>query len=131
MKRQLNRTYSFGLIAIPLLITTIGLLTPSSSIAQTPQNQPTTESNTNKPKPPRIDFAAAAKKLGITEARLKEALGVPANPPTEGSQNTKKRPSRIDFKAAASKLGIPEQKLIDALGLPPRQPRPNTKTTAS
>ncbi len=33
-------------------------------------------------RPPRPDFAAAAAKLGVTEAQLKDALGVPANPPS-------------------------------------------------
>lgn len=34
-----------------------------------------------KPQRPRIDFAAAAAKLGTTEAKLKAALGLPARPP--------------------------------------------------
>ncbi|WP_235526232.1 hypothetical protein [Nostoc piscinale] len=35
-------------------------------------------------RPPRPDFAAAAQKLGVSEQKLKEALGVPANPPGQG-----------------------------------------------
>jgi hypothetical protein len=123
MKLSISRHRYFGIVAIPLMITAIGLLTPSSSTAQTPQNQAPTEPNTKKPKPPRINFTAAAKKLGITEAKLKEALGIPAKPSAEGTKNTQKRPPRIDFKAAATKLGITEQQLKDALGLPAKPPQ--------
>jgi hypothetical protein len=49
----------------------------------------------------RPDLAAAAKKLGISEQKLRDTLGPP--PP--------------DFAAAAKKLGISEQKLRDALGV--------------
>lgn len=90
---------------------------------------------------PRINFAAAAAKLGIAEAKLKEALGVPSQPsqpssqvpsqgnPPSGEQGQPKpsqrekghrRPARLDIKGAAAKLGITEQKLIHALGLPPK-----------
>jgi hypothetical protein len=58
---------------------------------------------------PRPDFKAAAAKLGITEQKLKDALGVPPNPPVggaSGGQNLNQRPPRPDFKAAAAKLGI-------------------------
>ncbi len=96
-----------------------------------------------KPKP-RIDFAAAAAKLGTTEAKLKEALGIPPHPPQEdktpGSQanqpkNTQSEPRkpeqgrpprpRLDIKGAAMKLGVTEQKLIQALGLPEKPPMQN------
>jgi hypothetical protein len=50
------------------------------------------------------DLATAASKLGISESRLRQALGPP--PP--------------DLEAAASQLGISVQKLREALGPPPR-----------
>lgn len=69
--------------------------------------------------PPRIDFAAAAQKLGITETQLKSALGVPEKPPTQPLVSP---PPRPDIKGAATKLGVPESKLIEALGIPPKPP---------
>ncbi|WP_019499710.1 YHYH protein [Pseudanabaena sp. PCC 6802] len=57
----------------------------------------------NPPPPPRHpDLAIAARKLGISERQLREALGPP--PPNLG--------------AAASRLGISERMLRDALGVP-------------
>ena len=70
--------------------------------------------------PPRPDFAAAATKLGVTEAQLKAALGVPANPPNPGDRS--QRPPRPDFAAAATKLGVTEAQLKAALGVPPHPP---------
>jgi hypothetical protein len=72
--------------------------------------------------PPRPDFAAAAQKLGVSEANLKAALGVPANPPTTPPTQGQ-RPPRPDFKAAAAKLGVTEEQLVNALGIPPRPPQ--------
>ncbi|MBD2435582.1 hypothetical protein [Nostoc sp. FACHB-110] len=69
--------------------------------------------------PPRIDFALAAKKLGVTETQLKSALGVPEQPPTQPLSSP---PPRPDLKGAATKLGVTESKLIEALGLPPHPP---------
>lgn len=69
-----------------------------------------------------IDFAAAATKLGITEAQLREALGV-------NTTNGQKR--RPDIKAAATKLGISEQQLVQALGLPNRPPGPDFAAAAA
>lgn len=57
------------------------------------------------PMGPMPDLAAAAEKLGITEARLMAALGT-AMPP--------------DLAKAASSLGITPQELANALGLPRR-----------
>ena len=53
----------------------------------------------------RPDFAAAAEKLGITEAELMEALGDSQQGPP-------------DFAVAAESLGITETELSDALGVP-------------
>jgi len=38
-------------------------------------------------RPPRPDFAAAAAKLGVTKAQLKDALGMPANPLSPSDRN--------------------------------------------
>ena len=65
-----------------------------------------------------IDFTAAAQKLGVTEAKLKEALGVPTNP-TNPADGERRRP---DLKAAATKLGVTEEKLREALGIPAISP---------
>lgn len=55
-----------------------------------------------RPRGPRPDLGAAAKKLGISERALHEALGPP--PP--------------DLRSAAEKLGISVDQLRDALGVP-------------
>ncbi|MFE1746298.1 hypothetical protein [Coleofasciculus sp. H7-2] len=114
------------LIAIPVLIGTFGSVALNQAIAQSPNRQAQNSSQPNQQQEGRRgpDFAAAAQKLGISEAKLKEALGVPANP-TPGQ-----RPPRPDFKAAAAKLGITEQQLVNALGIPPRPPRPNFAAAA-
>ncbi|MFB8790344.1 MAG: hypothetical protein U7123_16200 [Potamolinea sp.] len=111
------------LTAIPVLFGAVGLVAldkasvahPSNLIAQN-SPQPNQTQGQQKPRP-RIDFAAAAAKLGISEAQLKQALGVPETPPANGE-----RPPRPDFKAAAAKLGVTEQQLMDALGIRPRPP---------
>lgn len=110
------------LAAVPLVVGSLGFTVASNAatrqVSQVAQNS--TQPNQQRPGPhrhPRIDFAAAAQKLGITEAQLKEALGVPANPPAAGDRS--QRP-RLDIKGAASKLGVTEQQLVEALGLPPR-----------
>ncbi|MEG4802455.1 hypothetical protein QUB63_15240 [Microcoleus sp. ARI1-B5] len=76
--------------------------------------------------PPRIDFAAAAKQLGITEAELIEALGLPAKPPEPPSDNNRPLypppPPPLDIPGAAKKLGVTEARLIQILGIPPRPP---------
>ncbi len=65
----------------------------------------------SRPKPPpHLAFDKAAKKLGVTEDQLIEALGLPPKPP------------RPDFASAAKKLGVTEVKLVEALGLPPKPP---------
>ncbi|WP_373536538.1 hypothetical protein [Microcoleus sp.] len=74
--------------------------------------------------PPRIDFAAAAKQLGITEAELIEALGLPAKPPEPPTENNRPPgpppPPPLDIAGAAKKLGVTEADLIKILGIPPR-----------
>jgi hypothetical protein len=105
----------FILSALPLTIATYSILTPNKTIAnqsvQVAENvKPSQRQQREQHRPPGppIDFVTAAKKLGITEANLKEYLGMPAEPP------------RPDIRGAATKLNITEDKLIEALGLPPR-----------
>jgi hypothetical protein len=79
------------------------------------------------PHPPRIDFAAAAKQLGTTEAQLIEALGLPAKPPEPPSDNNNRPlypppPPPLDIRGAAKKLGVTEAQLIQILGIPSRPP---------
>jgi hypothetical protein len=60
------------------------------------------QNNDQQEQRPRLDFAAASVKLGVSEEVLKAALGT--------------RP--FDFASAAAKLGITEEALLDALGIP-------------
>lgn len=114
-------------VALPILMATMGYATASSAL-NAGQGRPASmqlAQNPDQPEQPGQpgakrrgpDFAAAAQKLGISEATLKAALGVPATPPAPGQ-----RPPRPDFKAAAAKLGITEQQLKDALGMRHRRP---------
>ena len=93
----------------------------SHQMAQVPQ--PPNQAPDGQHKRPSIDFKAAANKLGVSEAKLKDALGVPANPPNPSDPNA--RPPRPDFKSAATKLGVSEAKLKDALGVPANPPNPS------
>jgi hypothetical protein len=70
-----------------------------------------------RPQRPQIDFAAAAATLNVSEAELREALGVPENAPTDAQG----RPPRPDIQGAAAELGVTEQQLVEALGLPLRR----------
>src|ERR671932_517286 len=119
----MNTRLLLALSAIPVLIGTFGSVALNQATAQSPSRLAQNSSQPNQQQEgPRNhrgpDFAAAAQKLGISEATLKEALGVPTTPPAPGQ-----RPPRPDFKAAAAKLGITEQQLVDALGIPPHPPR--------
>ncbi|MBD2445563.1 hypothetical protein H6G76_00050 [Nostoc sp. FACHB-152] len=113
---------TFGIISL----NQVNAANPSYRVAQASQ-QPNQQPDGQR-RPPRPDFAAAAAKLGVTEQKLKDALGVPANPPSQADRN--QRPPRPDFKAAAAKLGVTEQQLKDALGVPPHPPgdRPEPPT---
>lgn len=62
----------------------------------------------------KINLATVAQKLGVSEAKLKEALGVPVNP----NDAPGKQPPRPDLKGSASKLGVSEEQLREALGIP-------------
>lgn len=115
------------LSAVPVAIAAFGFVTSSQSNANQSNNlvaqnssPPNGQQQQPRRQPPRIDFAAAAQKLGVTEAQLKEALGVPAEPPSEPP--TGNPPPRPDIKGAAEKLGVTEQQLIEALGIPPHPP---------
>lgn len=116
----MNTRRLLALMAIPVLIGTIGFVALNQATAQSPKRLAQNSSQPNQQREGRKnhrgpDFAAAAQKLGISEAQLKEALGVSATPPAPGE-----RPPRPDFKAAAAKLGITEEQLVSALGIPPR-----------
>lgn len=127
----MNTRRLLALIALPVLVGTFGFVALNQAIAQSPNRLAQNSSQPNQQQEGRRnhrgpDFAAAAQKLGISEATLKEALGVPTNPQATPGQ----RPPRPDFKAAAAKLGITEQQLVDALGMPPRPPRPDFAAAA-
>ncbi|MBD2101651.1 hypothetical protein [Leptolyngbya sp. FACHB-261] len=135
----------FALVALPFLVGACSLIPnkamadPSNQLAQQPGVQqpgsPDGQPNRDRPGQPgqrrrphrRIDFAAAAQKLGVTEAQLKTALGVPANPPSpstnppNATERRQRRP-RLDIEGAATKLGVTQQQLRDALGIPQRPP---------
>jgi membrane-bound lytic murein transglycosylase B len=117
----MNTRRLLAAIAIPVIVGTFGCVALNQAIAQSPNGLAQNSSQPNQQREGRRnhrgpDFAAAAQKLGISEAKLKEALGVPTNPQATPGQ----RPPRPDFKAAAAKVGITEQQLVDALGIPPR-----------
>ncbi|MBS9394847.1 MAG: hypothetical protein HEQ29_17505 [Dolichospermum sp. LBC05a] len=105
------------LSALPLAIATSSILLPNKTIANQPEQiaenikPPQEQEEQHRPPGHPIDFATAAKKLGVTEAKLKTALGLPLEPPP-----------RPDIRGAATKLNITEKKLIEALGVPPRPP---------
>jgi membrane-bound lytic murein transglycosylase B len=127
----MNTRRLLAAIAIPVIVGTFGCVALNQAAAQSPNRLAQNSSQPNQQQEGRRnhrgpDFAAAAQKLGITEAKLKEALGVPTNPQATPGQ----RPPRPDFKAAAAKLGITEQQLVDALGIPPRPPRPDFAAAA-
>jgi hypothetical protein len=120
------------LAALSALIGACGFITPGQADSTNPvrvlaQNSPQpNQSQQQRPSRPRIDFAAAAAKLGVSEAQLKTALGVSNTNTTTGQ-----KPRRLDIPGAATKLGVTEQQLVEALGIPPRPPRPNFAEAAS
>jgi hypothetical protein len=124
----MNTRRLLAAIALPVVIGTFGCVALNQAIAQSPNRLAQDSSQPNQQREGRrhrgSDFAAAAQKLGISEATLKEALSVPTTPPAPGQ-----RPPRPDFKAAA-KLGITEEQLVNALGIPPRPPRPDFAAAA-
>lgn len=104
-----------------LLLTEVQDLSSNTLLAQS-QPKPSQERR----HPPRIDFATAAKKLGVTEAQLIEALGLPAKPPAPPSDKNSPPPPPppppLDIPGAAKKLGVTEAQLIKVLGIPARPP---------
>ncbi|MEH2106817.1 hypothetical protein [Nostoc sp.] len=104
-----------ALAAISLTLAACGQAGSNPNL--TAQNPPQAGEQPSQGRRPRqIDFTAASQKLGVTEAKLKEALGVPTNP-TNAPDGERRRP---DLKAAATKLGVTEEKLREALGIPAR-----------
>lgn len=126
------------LIASSLLIGTTGMaLYPAAAanlpgangmtIAQAAPAPP--EQSPAEQRPPgrqhrQIDFAAAASELGISEAELREALGVTADSSTQTGHR------RLDIPGAAASLNVTEERLVEALGIPPRPPRPDLAAAA-
>lgn len=127
MMIKLTQGIQFVAIALLLEATTPFTNSFNPSLSVQAQSQPTTEFTQERSHPmlpPSLDFTSAAKKLGITEAQLVEALGLPPKPPE--SDRERARPPRPDFAAAAQKLGTTESKLVEALGLPPKPPEFNS-----
>lgn len=129
----MNTRRLLTLIALPVVIGTFGCVAQNQATAQSPNrlaqdsSQPDRqqEGGRNHRGP---DFAAAAQKLGISEADLKAALGVTSD--SQGTPGTPGRHPRLDIRGAASKLGITEEQLVNALGIPPRPPRPDFAAAA-
>jgi prolyl-tRNA editing enzyme YbaK/EbsC (Cys-tRNA(Pro) deacylase) len=112
-----------NLLAASLVISSLGLTFVTKAIALPKLNliaqnspQPQQENPHHRP-----DFAAAAKKLGVSEAELIKALGLPEKPPTGANGRPDGPPPKPDFAGAAKKLGVSEEQLINALGVPPHQ----------
>jgi len=118
------------LLAIPVLVGTFGCGALHQATAQSPNqlaqnsSQPDQQGEGHK-NHRRLDFAAAAQKLGVSEAQLKDALGIPAN------LQPGQRPPRPDFAAAATKLGVTQQQLMDALGVHPHSHQDGKQPNAS
>jgi hypothetical protein len=86
------------------ILIVFGLAGCSSNSKEKPQ-PPSDKPPMAEAQQPTIDFATAAKALGISEQALKDALGDPQQGPP-------------DFAAAAKILGITQEALLKALGLP-------------
>ncbi|HIK56365.1 MAG TPA: hypothetical protein IGS37_14535 [Synechococcales cyanobacterium M55_K2018_004] len=65
----------------------------------------------------RIDFAAAAARLGTTEANLRQALGLPAQPLAEGDRPNRGARMTERLQQAAAQLNVSEERLRQALGI--------------
>ncbi|MDA0211083.1 MAG: hypothetical protein OT478_12975 [Cyanobacteria bacterium FC1] len=104
-----------ALVALPTFLGMFEFVAVNQVNAQV---RPRMAQNTQQPEDRRPhrgpDFAAAAEKLGITEAALKAALGV-----TSDTQATPGQRPRLDIPGAATTLGITEEQLANALGMPP------------
>lgn len=81
--------------AISILTGTFGVISLNQANAANPvykiaqASQPSDQPPEGQ-RPPRPDFAAAAQKLGVSEQKLKDALGVPAHPPEGNRSNTRR-----------------------------------------
>ncbi len=127
---MMNTRRLLALMAIPVLVGTFGCVALNQATAQSPNRLAQNSSQPNQQQEGRRnhrgpDFAAAAQKLGISEADLRAALGV-----TSDSQATPGQRPRLDIKGAATTLGITEEQLVNALGIPPRRPRPDFAAAA-
>lgn len=126
----MNTRRLLALMALPVLVGTFGCVALNQATAQSPGRLAQNSSQPNQQQQGRRnhrgpDFAAAAQKLGISEADLKAALGV-----TSDSQGTLGQRPRLDIQGAAAKLSISEEQLVNALGIPPHPPRPDFAVAA-
>jgi hypothetical protein len=128
----MNTRRLLALMALPVLVGTFGCVALNQAIAQSPNRLAQDSSQPNQQREGRRhrgpDFAAAAQKLGISEADLKAALGVTSD--SQATPGTPGQRPRLDIKGAAATLGITEEQLVNALGIPPRPPRPDFAAAA-
>jgi hypothetical protein len=122
----MNTRRLLALMALPVLIGAFGSVALNQATAQSPNRLAQNSSQPNQQQEGRRnhrgpDFAAAAQKLGISEADLRAALGVTSD--SQATPGTPGQRPRLDIKGAAAKLGITEEQLINALGIPPRPPQ--------
>lgn len=153
--KKLRQLGASSLVLVSLSVLGIVQISNAAEAGQTQAPQ-SSEGRSRRPdrksERPRINFAAAAAKLGTTEAKLKETLGIPVRAPQSNPQSNPQgesrgesrgdnssgergrpkrghqeqghgRPPRLDIKGAAAKLGVTEQKLMNALGLQPKPPQ--------
>ncbi len=130
-------TQAIQFVAIALLLEATTPFANSSNLNVNAQEQSQMQSTQerSRPKPP-PQLAAAAKKLGITEDQLVEALaeafGLPPKPPELANgdrppQGCMPPPPPLDIKGAAQKLNVSEAEIIKALNLPPHPPSDRPK----
>nr|WP_322678761.1 hypothetical protein [Nostoc sp. DedQUE03]MDZ7974103.1 hypothetical protein [Nostoc sp. DedQUE03]MDZ8048105.1 hypothetical protein [Nostoc sp. DedQUE02] len=87
----------FAIATIPFLVGTFGFISLNQANAanqfdQIAQAQQPPQPSNEQPRPPRPDFAAAAAKLGVTEQKLIDALGVPPHPPGDRGESPQGNP---------------------------------------
>jgi hypothetical protein len=130
----MNTRRLLALMALPVIVGTFGFVALNQATAQSPNRLAQNSSQPNQQREGRRnhrvpDFAAAAQKLGVSEADLKAALGVTSD--LQGTPGTAGQRPRLDIKGAAAKLGITEEQLVNALGIPPRPPQDGNQPNES
>jgi len=123
MMIKLTQSIQFVAIALLLEATTPFLNPFNPNVSVQAESQPSAESVQERSRPmppPRPDFASAAQKLGTTEPKLVEALGLPPKPPEFANTNHPQGcmpPPRLDFTGASKKLNVSKADLLKALNL--------------